>query len=85
MIAPWAPFGLPKPARLIVTNIIKKTWNKKKELDNELKTLYLVLQVDTRSERSVRYGWFAFENYCICWKLLLRNILIIVPQCSNFT
>jgi len=30
MIAPRAPFGLPKPARLIVTNIIKKTWNKKR-------------------------------------------------------
>ena len=40
MIAPRAPFGLPKPARLIVTNIIKKTWNKK-ERENELKTLYL--------------------------------------------
>ena len=67
MIAPRAPFGLPKPARLIVTLTSSKRHEiKKKELDNELKTLYLVLQVGTRSERSVRYGWFAFENYCIC-------------------
>ena len=46
MIAPRAPFELPKPARLIVTNIIKKTWNKKKNVKMSSK-LYTYLPSPT--------------------------------------